>query len=522
MWFATEGGLFFIDDAPGASRRIERVPQVSQWVMSVVTDRDGSVWFLRQGSLAHWRPDGSVTTVVERWRQPGFEPVTLALGAAGEVWVGGAGGGLYRVSVAGDQVRSLDRYGPPNLLSNTVLAVMVDRRGWVWAGTDRGVSVFNRATWRSVDTDSGLVWNDLSQDGLYEDFDGSVWISTSQGLSHLPDPAALFRLDPVQVVISSLTLGHKAFPERAVHYTTAPLDLEFGTFDFQAERSVVFRYRLEGVDTEWASTSSGYARYPFVPPGHHKFTVIAVDPLTGQSSPPVSFTLRIRKPWWSSWPMRAAYAIACVSVAVAAGHLRDRHMLHRQHILEKTVEARTEQIRIAQEALMLQATRDGLTGLLNRSEIQKRFGAMLARPDDAVSLVASLVDIDHFKRINDTHGHLVGDDILKGISDRVGEMLQPGECAGRYGGEEILILLRDRDGMAAARILDLNEAIRVTPFTADSGPVAVTCSIGMGWAESGDDWKSLIGRVDQALYRAKNAGRDRVMEAETSVSFRSG
>lgn len=522
IWLATEAGLFYVDDVADAPRRVQPISGITQHVSALVPDRDGSVWFLTPTALKHWRPDGSVVTVVSKWLQPDFEPSALALGAAGEVWVGGPGGGLYRVSLAGDQVLGLQNVEPPNILSSTVVSVMVDRRGWVWAGTDRGVSVFNRQRWVSVTTDNGLVWNDTDTLGLYEDTDGSVWISTSQGLSHLLRPETLFRLDLVKAVISSLALGDRLFPTRAIAYTTDPLEVQFGTLDYRAERSIIFRYRLDGVDTDWASTSSATARYPFVPAGHHSFTVVAVDPLTGQSSQPASFTIRIEKPWWASWPLRTAYGLAGALLMVSIWQAKNRHLLHRQHVLEKTVELRTEQIRIAQEALILQATRDGLTGLLNRAEIQKRFADMLRASNDAERLVVGLVDIDHFKRINDTHGHLAGDEILQGISERIREILRPGESAGRYGGEEVLILLTDWDGMAAARILDLNEAIRAVPFHADGREISITCSIGIGWAEADDDWKSLIGRIDQALYKAKHAGRDQVMEAETSLRLNRG
>ena len=520
VWISTETGLYYVDDVDGAPRRLRPVPSVTQHLSAIAPDRDGSVWFLTADALKHWRPDGSVVTVVASWRQPSFEPAALALGAAGEIWVAGPGGGLFRVSLAGDQLLQLENFGVPDVLSTTVLSVLVDRRGWVWAGTDRGVSVFNRTNWVSVNFDSGLVWNDTDTLGLYEDTDGSVWVSTSQGISHLPHPETLFRFKPVRAVISSLTLGDRLFPTRAVAYTTDPLEVQFGTLDFSAERSIVFRYRLEGVDKAWATTGAASARYPFVPAGHHRFTIIAYDPLTGQSSEPVSFTLRIKEAWWASWPMLIAYGLAAIALAASLWQAKNRHLLHRQHVLEKTVEVRTEQIRIAQEALILQATRDGLTGLLNRAEIQRRFNEMLKASSEAERLVVSLVDIDHFKRINDTHGHLAGDEILQGIGERIREILRPGESAGRYGGEEVLILLTDWDGMAAARILDLNEAIRAVPFQADGRDVSVTCSIGIGWAEADDDWKSLISRIDQALYKAKHAGRDQVKEAETSLRVR--
>ena len=520
VWFATQGGIYFVDDTPGAPAPIQKLPDVDTPVVSIAPDSDGGLWYVSHETLMHWQPDGSVEQVVSHWPRPTFEPVALALGAASEVWVGGPGGGVYRVSLPAHQPPRLQNYGAPTILSNSVTALLVDHRGWVWAATDQGVSVFNRHTWRSVNADAGLVWNDTSQNGLYEDTDGSIWISTSQGLSHLTDPTTLFRSEPVDVVISALTLGRQQFPRAAVAYTTDPLTVQFGTSNFQAERSIVFRYRLEGVDAEWTTNQSGFVRYPSVPSGHHRLTVTAIDSLSGQASPPVSFTIRIRRAWWETWPACLGYTLLAVLIVVVTFRLRDHAILQRQRILELTVQVRTEEIRIAKEALMLQATRDSLTGLLNRGEIQKRFAAMLAHSDEDEQLVAALIDVDHFKRVNDVHGHLIGDEILIGISKRVGQILRPGECAGRYGGEEMLILLLDRDYSATDRLIALNQAIRAHPFDALGRQVAVTCSIGVGRAQPGDGWESLIGRIDDALYEAKHSGRDRVIEAERRLTKR--
>ena len=131
--------------------------------------------------------------------------------------------------------------------------------------------MFNGRRWVSANTDNGLVWNDLDQESLYEDIDGSMWFGTSQGLSHLLDPARLFRQNTLLPVITSVQLGHDDYPGKAVSYSRDPLLVQFGILNFEADGVVRFRYRLEGVDKDWAETASGYARYPSIPTGHHRF-----------------------------------------------------------------------------------------------------------------------------------------------------------------------------------------------------------------------------------------------------------
>ncbi len=514
VWFATEKGLFYVDDSIAAPRSVFAVPSVRSQVQVAAVDADGSVWMLQDGKLAHLHADGTVSTVVKNWLGQQFEPQDMSFRSAGEIWVAGSGAGLFRVALSGDAVTSLVRFHPPDILSNTVLSVLVDSRGWIWAGTGSGVSVFNGQRWVSLDTSSGLIWNDLSQGGLYEDADRSIWLATSQGLSHLLDPAAIFEAEPLDVSISGIRLGDRLFPGRTVKYTTDPLSLEFGTSNYSYELSITFRYRLEGVDKTWTLAPDGRVHYPFIPPGRHTLFVVAINTLTQQASHPASFVLRVGKPWWLTWPVEAAEVALALLLIYGAWRLRYRSILRQQRALHRIVEQRTEEIRVAQGALLLQATRDALTGLLTRCETQKRLAAMLARLDQYSRLVIGLVDIDHFKRINDTYGHLGGDDILKEMGARTLAVLRPGEYAGRYGGEEILMVLNDEDGCGAARINDFYEAVRCVPFPVELKLVPLTCSIGISWARANDDWKTLIGRADEALYIAKREGRDQVIESD--------
>ncbi|MBE7211270.1 MAG: GGDEF domain-containing protein [Gluconacetobacter diazotrophicus] len=126
----------------------------------------------------------------------------------------------------------------------------------------------------------------------------------------------------------------------------------------------------------------------------------------------------------------------------------------------------------------------------------------------------TLLDVDHFKRINDERGHLAGDEVLRALGPMISRCLRDGEYAGRYGGEEILLVLSDADGRAAERVLKLHLAIRHDTFRTPSGPICITCSIGVTWAGIEDSWESLVGRADAALYEAKHDGRDRVVENE--------
>jgi diguanylate cyclase (GGDEF)-like protein len=158
---------------------------------------------------------------------------------------------------------------------------------------------------------------------------------------------------------------------------------------------------------------------------------------------------------------------------------------------------------------------DGLTGLLNKTNILQRATAMVveARTRNRVGSMF-MMDIDFFKNFNDTNGHLRGDDLLKSISQLLGEHIRDGESLGRFGGEEFLLLM---PGVEKAEALQAADRIRT--FVAEQsfpGGEAqpggrVTISGGVAtWPTDGRDAATVLARADEALYQAKRAGRDRI------------
>ena len=504
-WLGTETGLFKVDDRPGSPPRAVFVGSLRKPVPDIVSDGSGGVLYLSGGRLHHCHRDGRDVPVAGAWPTDVFGPISLAIGHDGDVWIGGPGG-LFRFVLSGDRVSSYEAIATTNTRTNTILAVMVDHRGWVWAGTSLGVSVFDGRHWVSVDVDSGLLSDDVEQDGIREDPDGSVWIATTEGFSHLLDPSWLFTDRPLKVVVSHAMLGARPVVGLPMPYTEDALSIELGTPNYGAEQSLLFRYRLSGVDAGWVESSSGAVRYAFVPPGDHMLTVIGYDGLTHRWSPPATLVVDVAFPWWRRWWSETLWCLVAVGLAWGLMHLRFRAVLARQAELERHVAEATK-------ALRFQAAHDLLTGLLTRSEIEGRLAAKLASGQVGNEMVIALVDIDHFKRVNDNHGHLGGDDVLRALGHLVSGSIREGEYAGRYGGEEILLVLDDSDGCGTERVLDLHLAIRHAIFELADAAIRVTCSIGLAWAIPGDDWESLIGRADGALYKAKEGGRDQVIES---------
>lgn len=173
-------------------------------------------------------------------------------------------------------------------------------------------------------------------------------------------------------------------------------------------------------------------------------------------------------------------------------------------------------LRMAEQLLLDMANKDFLTGLLNRREALRRIDTERARAvrfDKPLSLI--MADIDHFKKINDTHGHLTGDLVLKSVSDLLMKTLRGYDIVCRYGGEEFMIATPETDKQ---RTRDLAERLRqlvadmVIPLDGQPG-LQVTVSLGVTQFQPNERVEEWISRADQALYEAKNTGRNKVCVA---------
>jgi len=192
------------------------------------------------------------------------------------------------------------------------------------------------------------------------------------------------------------------------------------------------------------------------------------------------------------------------------------HTGHRILQLEdKLVEAREE--------MRFKATHDSLTSLWDRGAILTLFrGALTRSMRECFPISILLCDIDHFKRINDVHGHLAGDEVLREVSRRLLGAVRVTDSVGRYGGEEFLLVLsgcsREHLGFLAEQV---RKAIGSTPFSTSFGEIPVTMSAG---AVTIEDWNEsipierFIHAADESLYRAKRSGRNQVVYADAAVS----
>jgi diguanylate cyclase (GGDEF)-like protein len=296
---------------------------------------------------------------------------------------------------------------------------------------------------------------------------------------------------------------------------------EFSLFAFEREYAVRYRTRLEGLESTFGAwTADNTATFPRLPPGDYRLQVEARD-ADGMQAEPLEFRFRVAAHWWQRpWaPLVGALLLLACGLAFVRWRLHAAG--RRAAALEQEVSMRTQELAGANARLEQAAVTDPLTGLKNRRYFTLAAAAEAERalraPAEQALLVV-LLDIDHFKRINDDCGHDAGDAVLVEVARRLQRFARAGDIVLRWGGEEFLLLMRDIErNSAAVPLRRLLAELADSPVVLPAHRIEMTASIGAicypPTVRGGADLRleHAIAVADTALYRAKREGRDRAM-----------
>jgi diguanylate cyclase (GGDEF)-like protein len=528
IWIATKGGLYLVN--PQSAQRSPRL--VEDPVITHPRDRftdlsldpNGCLWAAAEQGL--FRLDGNGWHRIDPGRS-GANPDLIAADLKGNLWAEGPSQDLMRLRVSGDRVVEAERIDRPPLMSEQVVSLMVDHRGWVWVGQDAGLTVYNGRGWRSFTQDDGLIWNDTDSYALTEDRDGSMWIGTSGGLSHLLEPQAAAAGPQPAPEYSQVMYGAEAHQNGAqVKWSKNSLVISMASLTFTDTRDMGIRYRLEGgrLGSGWEETHEMSARYRELGPGDYRFEAISVDAAGKALSPAAVFMFSITPQWWQNHVLQFGLALLVVMAVVLAWRRRIGQLMRQKRQLEEAVRLRTEDLERekaelvrTREQMRHHAEHDDLTGLWNHRIIIERLRTEVDRSRrDGSPLSIILADLDHFKQINDTYGHPVGDLTLKEVSAIFQRSVRSYDWVGRYGGEEFLLILPGANlAGAQQRAEELRIAVQTARVAAGGTTIQLTASLGV---VSGlpAHYEAMIQAADAAMYRAKNNGRNCTVATEIS------
>jgi diguanylate cyclase (GGDEF)-like protein len=537
VWVGAVGGLYRM--APGADR-LERVTvgrDQPDGVRGFAEDPSGILYAAsKQGVLRLNGPSPRKFT-----RQDGLKEdwvSSIAFASDGSLVVAYRESiGAAKIILQGDRmtVRPIDT--STGLVSNKVVLVGRDASGAMWIGTGSGADVLDPA-WApaaSYGKADGMISGDLDQNAFFAEPDGTVWLGSSRGLiryqgGYVPPPPS-----PPSVVIVGVRAGDRPLAPGAPAMLGSgerDLSVSWRGLTFYEPTRVRYRQRMVGLVNQFTETDLTEARFPALPTGRFRFEVLCVSARGQVSREPAVFSIEVLPAWWESWWARVLYALAAAGLVAAFVRWRTRHLEAERRRLEEAVAARSAELAAANRELREASFTDALTGARNRrffsTVIEDDVNRTLRvhstpaanRPRNC-DLIFYIVDIDHFKDVNDAYGHDRGDGVLAEVARRLTTVVRDSDRLIRWGGEEFLLISRDADrtrgDVLAARVMN---AVGSQPFDIGGGQqVRQTCSV--GWAPF--PWypdstrtfafTEVLKLADRAMYVSKQSGRNRSVGA---------
>jgi diguanylate cyclase (GGDEF)-like protein len=503
LWVGTRYGLNHVDPAYGTVRRILPEPT-------------------RPGGLAA----GFITTLYTDREQ--------------RLWVGTYGGGI---GILAPGAAATPRLQPlsieQGLPDNTVNALIDDAAGAVWASTDSGLARIDPKTLavRALRRAEGLVFNTYWTGSAARTAEGELLFGGG-GLSIVrPDRLQSWGYRP-PLVVTDLRIGGQPVPAGRYVSAGAParpitvpadgnsLAVEFAALDYSSPERNRYAYRLQGFDADWVPTDAGrrVAAYTNLPPGDYQLMLRGSNRDGTWSEKELRLPVKVLPAWHQTLWFRAVLLLALALLLMLVVRWRTQRLRQREAELESKVLERTAELEAMSRALTEKSRvleqsslSDPLTGLRNRRLLTEQIDALVAAamPDDTCHLFL-LVDVDHFKRVNDQLGHAAGDAVLVQFAQRLQALLRGPDLLVRWGGEEFLIVAQHLRRAEAAELADrYRAAVEATPFIVDNGQhLTLRCSI--GWAcmpflpaqPGATAWPEVVKLADLALLAAKRIGRN--------------
>ncbi|MGC1550128.1 MAG: two-component regulator propeller domain-containing protein, partial [Rhodanobacter sp.] len=352
FWAYTLGGLYGIDALSGQVERAAPGLIPTSMCSDLAEDGVGRLWLACSSGLFRYAAGRwSQVHILPQESLGGFESVQVT--PDGRLWLSTLQPGLLVGQASDADSVNLTSVADPLIADSRVYFLRTDRRGRLWVGGNNGVDVLDGERWTRLDTRDGLLWNETNHGAFYADQDGSVWIGTPMGLSHLLKPEELLAPRQIHPLLVSAQYGTRELDQQGQQVdfdAGGALVLRFAVLGNSSGSPVRFRYRLSNIDNDWVEASARELRYASLPPGNYRFELQTIDENQRRLSAPISLTFTLSPPWWRS---NLAYAVAvllALAAIVLAWRWRVRLLVRHAQRLEQAVAVRTGQLQNAMRA----------------------------------------------------------------------------------------------------------------------------------------------------------------------------
>lgn len=399
---------------------------------------------------------------------------------------------------------------------NNASTILPGENGEIWIGTSRGVAIFDGINFTVITSREGLVFDLVNRGAGLKDPENNLWFGTGDGISKF---AANFKpgsSQPPPIYLLSVRDESNLIDlasNNSINESESNLTFNYTAINYQRSRDVSYRYRLQSnSDSNWRETKLKQIQINSLAAGDYIFQVTARVGNGSWNPVPAQFNFVVTPPFWKT-PL---FLMMILALFIAAWIYRSWRSRIHAHQLEELVQERTQQLEEVNRGLDWMANHDSLTRLANRHHVQH----VLKKFNNVKSLTpfgVIVIDIDHFKTINDRFGHSVGDATLQLFSAMLKKLINPKHTVARWGGEEFLIISPKTQLEKLTNTVEgiIEQSRRLIIPTGLKQTTQLRCSIGFvhlnqlnSQSDITNQMEQCIQLADKALYTAKSNGRD--------------
>ncbi len=431
--------------------------------------------------------------------------------------------GLWRVDKKTQDVKHFTvQDGLPSMFIN---GAFFDNKNRFWVLTNHGPARFEPILQHFVSykLNDGLPSLSMQRNSVSIATTGETLLGTAKGPVLMQVAPEKERLTVPDLVITSIFIDGidhtrdflQNSTELALPYSYRELIIRFALIDYRNSETNTTRTRLLGLSNRWSDYSNHHeVRYINLSPGKYTLEITGQNSRGINTTNPYQLAIIVQAPWWASTWIWLVAILLIFFITITFMQLQQAHLNKRNFRLQLLVSQRTSELEALTVRLKRRAEHDSLTGLLNRFGFAERFKETLQnsrRSKQSVSLI--LVDIDHFKLLNDQYGHDAGDKVLQHFAKMLQDRLRSSDVIGRWGGEEFIIVLENcRDEGAKVFCEELLKNLQHEPCPYHEFNLYYAATFGIvslpSTTDSLDTWIKL---ADNALYQGKALGRAQIV-----------
>ena len=546
LWVGSyNDGLFLFDT--------KKREVINHWdlplVVDIVHDQNDIHWILTTGGLVQLNGKTFETkTYVASTTEPNSLPYNVVTWLSkykdSQYFVGTQGNGLsimhFDTSKPSEPPTFTPVFEDSPLSKNSIGSVVEDTNGNYWVSTDSSIARVDSelAKIDFFDDSDGVnpsgyfvssyaeLDNDLiafsGVEGLTYFDPKDIETSTTQPLVKLSEIAILDKGEEEKIFnAQNLPLGDlHATEEIVLSANNLMFSAEFVALEYGNPNDIQYAYRLMGYDDRWRYTNA-YERsltYTNLNPGTYQLELASTDRYGNWDYNALATKIKVLAPWYQTNLARFVFICLLIVFAVLVFKWRMYAVTQQASKLRYLVDKKTKDLEVANEKLTLLSNQDSLTQILNRrgfSELSQQEMSKFVRHKIYFSIV--MLDIDHFKKINDSKGHNAGDLVIQKVATCIRTKIRKHDLLARWGGEEFILLLPKTNEAGAIRAAEkICESVRELATQYESEAITVTISGGAACITDFETIERCIQKADENLYQAKQSGRDRIFQSQKS------